>query len=64
VDKNLEEAARWYERAAESRHQLAMYNLGIMLFKGMGIEADLARGGELIKDSGIGAAGEGKGPAA
>jgi TPR repeat protein len=64
VEKNLEEAVRWYERAAENQHEMAMYNLGVMLMQGMGVEADAARGEKLIKDSGIAPQGVGKAPPA
>ena len=53
VEQNLAEAVRWYELAAADQHRMAMYNLGVMLVRGMGVEADPARGEQLIKESGI-----------
>ena len=49
VEKDLGEAARWYEAAAASGHALAQHNLGIMLTKGMGVEQDVDRGAELVR---------------
>ena len=38
--QDLPQAAEWYRKAAGQNHQLAQYNLGIMLSRGQGIEKD------------------------
>ena len=43
VASNLEEAARWFERAASKGLAPAQFRLGSMLEKGQGVKKDLAR---------------------
>ena len=40
VVRNLEEAIKWYRRAAEQGDRYAQYNLGVMLLKGQGAPQD------------------------
>jgi TPR repeat protein len=39
VEKNPQEAARWYEKAAEQGVPAAQYNLGVMYANGQGVQA-------------------------
>jgi TPR repeat protein len=41
VERNMEEARRWFEVAAGNGHPLAQYNLGLMYLMGSGGDADL-----------------------
>jgi hypothetical protein len=64
IGQTMQESVKWYRRAADAGYAPSQSQLGVILFKGMDIETDLVRGDELIKDSGVGAAVAGKGPAA
>ncbi|MBY0264346.1 MAG: sel1 repeat family protein [Holosporales bacterium] len=41
VRKNLEEAARWFQKAADKEFPPAQYNLGVMYCKGEGVKKNL-----------------------
>jgi TPR repeat protein len=41
IPKNLEEAARWFARAAAQDHPLAQYNMGFIRERGEGVEQDI-----------------------
>jgi TPR repeat protein len=43
VERNMEEARRWFEVAAGNGHPLAQYNLGLMYLIGSGGESDLSK---------------------
>ena len=49
VPRNLPEARRWLEPAAQAGHPEAMGSFGFMLARGMGVEADPAEGFQLVK---------------
>ncbi|CAH1780449.1 unnamed protein product [Owenia fusiformis] len=36
IDKNLQEALKWYKEASESGHKEAIFNLAVMHYKGLG----------------------------
>jgi TPR repeat protein len=40
VARDLEQAAAWYEKAAEGGHALAQHNVAVMLAKGQGCAQD------------------------
>ncbi|MBA9011104.1 tetratricopeptide repeat protein [Clostridium saccharobutylicum] len=44
VEKNYEEAFRWYKKAADEGYNVAQYNLGDMYYCGFGIEKKLYKG--------------------
>ena len=41
LDRNLEEAVKWYRRSAEQGNRYAQYNLAVMLLKGQGTTSDV-----------------------
>ena len=49
VEKDLGEGVRWYERAAQQGHAIALYNLGVMVMKVLGVEANVEKGMEMMK---------------
>lgn len=44
VEKDTEEAAKWYRKAAEQGHAAAQKSLGVMYIEGRGVEKDEAAG--------------------
>ncbi|CAM9451154.1 unnamed protein product [Sphacelaria rigidula] len=65
VEKDLPEAARWFEKAADSGMMEAMLNLAKMTAKGMGVREDRKRALELCAHAmRIGGGGEERGDAA
>ncbi len=51
VPRNLEEAARWFERAAAQDVALAQYRLGSLYEKGQGIKKDLEKARRLYQSA-------------
>eukprot|EP00012_Vannella_robusta_P003205 CAMPEP_0206189936 /NCGR_PEP_ID=MMETSP0166-20121206/4451_1 /ASSEMBLY_ACC=CAM_ASM_000260 /TAXON_ID=95228 /ORGANISM="Vannella robusta, Strain DIVA3 518/3/11/1/6" /LENGTH=765 /DNA_ID=CAMNT_0053605919 /DNA_START=579 /DNA_END=2872 /DNA_ORIENTATION=+ len=51
VEKNLDTAAFWYQKAAEQKNSLAMHNLGMMFMEGEHQPKDEAKGLEFITES-------------
>ncbi len=49
VEKNYEEAAKWYRRAADGENEYGMYNYARMLELGLGCEKDTALAKEYYK---------------
>jgi hypothetical protein len=47
VEQNFEEAAKWYQRAAERGNMSAQFALGDMYIAGSGVERDYATAGRL-----------------
>ena len=49
ADQKMEEAAKWYAKAAEQGVKEAMHNLATCYFDGIGVEKDLAKAKELYE---------------
>ena len=47
--KNYEDAARWYQKAADGGYAQAQYSLGGLYFKGEGVEKDYNKAIELYR---------------
>ncbi|MGB6853187.1 MAG: sel1 repeat family protein, partial [Thermoanaerobaculia bacterium] len=41
VGEDLEKAAEWYRKAAEAGDRIGAFNLGLMYFRGEGLEQDI-----------------------
>ena len=51
MDKNYDEAARWWKLAAEQGNMSAQYDLGICYYNGHGVERDFEKAMELWRKS-------------
>lgn len=49
--KNLAKAVEWYRRSAGQRHPEALYRLGLLFFKGWGVEQNEREGERLIMEA-------------
>lgn len=48
VQRSMQDAAKWYEKAAENNHLLAMNNYAVYLANGNGVEADIDKARQLF----------------
>ena len=54
IEQDMEEAAKWFEKAAKQRHQQATVNYGFLLYKGDVVEQDTEQAIKFLKRGIIG----------
>ena len=50
IEKNKQEAIKWFQKAADKKHVLATYNMGVFYQNGFGVEKSVDKAIEWLKN--------------